>query len=125
MVTRYSDTFNNTNFRPLLIWTVLPNLTFYLIVRGFHRTFETGTACQQRTLTPPNTWSGRTLGLVCVLMSRPTSPELVLFPDFLSVEHPSVLLFVFFFLPFHRKYISYYAGYTITNNRYHWHNLLI
>ena len=42
---------------PLLIWTLLPNLTFYLIVRGFHRTFTTGAACQQRTLTPPDTWS--------------------------------------------------------------------
>ena len=27
---------HNTNFWPLLIWTLLPNLTFYLIVRGFH-----------------------------------------------------------------------------------------
>ena len=27
-----------TNFWPLLIWTLLPNLTFYLIVQGFHRT---------------------------------------------------------------------------------------
>ena len=26
-------------FDPLLIWTLLPNLTFYLIVWGFHRTF--------------------------------------------------------------------------------------
>ena len=71
-----------TNFWPLLIWTSLPNLTFYLIVRGFHRTFATGTACQQRTLTPPNTWSCPTLGLACVLKSRPNFPELFLFPDF-------------------------------------------
>ena len=28
-------------FDPLLIWTLLPNLTFYLIVWGFHRTFAT------------------------------------------------------------------------------------
>ena len=41
-----------TNFWPLLIWTLLPNLTFYLIVQGFHRTYATGAACQQRTLTP-------------------------------------------------------------------------
>ena len=40
----------------LLIWTLLPNLTFYPIARGFHRTFATGAACQQRTLTPPDTW---------------------------------------------------------------------
>ena len=71
-----------TNFWPLLIWTLLPNLTFYLIVQGFHRTYATGAACQQRTLTPPDTWSCPTLGLACVLMSRPVSPELVLSPDF-------------------------------------------
>ena len=64
-----------TNFLPLLIWTLLPNLTFYLIVRSFHRIFATGAACQQRTLTPPDTWSCPTLGLACVLMSRPISPE--------------------------------------------------
>ena len=57
-------------------------LTFYLIVQGFHRTYATGAACQQRTLTPPDTWSCPTLGLACVLMSRPIFPELVLSPDF-------------------------------------------
>ena len=71
-----------TNFWPLLIWTLLPNLTLYLIVQGFHRTYATGVACQQRTLTPPDTWSCPTLGLACVLMLRPISFELVLFPDF-------------------------------------------
>ena len=71
-----------TNFWPLLIWTLLPNLTFYPIVQGFHRTYATGAACQKRTLTPPDTWSCPTLGLACVLMSRPISPELVLSPDF-------------------------------------------
>ena len=34
------------------------------------------------TLTSPDTWSCPILGLACVLMSRPISPELVLFPDF-------------------------------------------
>ena len=71
-----------TNFLPLLIWTLLPNLTFFIIVQGFHRTYATGAACQQRTLTPPDTWSCPTLGLACDLMSRPISPELVLSPDF-------------------------------------------
>ena len=54
---------------------------FYPIVQGFHRTYATGAACQQRTLTPPDTWSCPTLGLACVLMSRPISHELVLSPD--------------------------------------------
>ena len=67
-----------TNFWPLLIWTLLPNLSFYLIVQGFYRTYATGAACQQRTLTPPDTWSCPNLGRACVLMSRPISPELVL-----------------------------------------------
>ena len=44
-------------FYLLLIWTLLPNYTFYLIVWGFHETFATGVACQQRTLTPLDTWS--------------------------------------------------------------------
>ena len=35
--------------------TILPNSTFYRIMRGFHRTFATGVACSQGTLTPPDT----------------------------------------------------------------------
>ena len=84
-----------TNFWPLLIWTLLPNLTFYLIVQGFHRTYATGAACQQRTLTPPDTWSCPTLGLACVLMSRPISPELVLSPDFWISNTPRYFSFAF------------------------------
>ena len=57
-------------------------LAFCLIVRGFHGACAAGAACRQRTLTPPDTWSCPTLGLACVLMSRPISPELVLSPDF-------------------------------------------
>ena len=61
---------------------LITEFDFYLIEQGFHRTYVTGAACQQRTLTPPDTWSCLTLGLLCVLMSRPISPELVLSPDF-------------------------------------------
>ena len=82
-----------TNFWPLLIWTLLLNWTFYLIVQGFHRTYATGAACQQRTLTPPDTWSCPTLGLACVLMSRPISPELVLSPDFWISNTPRYFSF--------------------------------
>ena len=63
------------------VWTLLPNLTFCRIVRGVHRTFATGAACEQRTLTPPDTLSCPTFGLASGLMLRPISPELVLFPD--------------------------------------------
>ena len=86
---KYSDTLHwwdiTPIFDPLLNWTLLPFYliaTFYLIVWGFHRTFATGAAGQPRTLTPPDTWSCPILGLACVLMSRPISPKLVLFPDF-------------------------------------------
>ena len=82
-----------TNFWPLLIWTLLPNLTFYLIVQGFHRTYATGAACQQRTLTPPDTWSCPTFGLACVLMSRPVSHGLVLSPDFWISNTPRYFSF--------------------------------
>ena len=82
-----------TNYWPLLICTLLPNLTFYLIVQGFHRTYATGAACQQRTLTPPDTWSCPTLGLACVLMSRLISPELVLSPDFRISNTPRYFSF--------------------------------
>ena len=82
-----------TNFWPLLIWTLLPNLTFYLIVQGFHRIYVTGAACQQRTLTPPDTWSCPTLGLSCVLISRPISLELVLSPDFWNSNIPRYFSF--------------------------------
>ena len=68
-----------THFWPSLIWTLYTNLTFYHIVQGFHRTYATDAACQQRTLTPPDTWSCPTLGL--------------LVSGLLNFEHPSVLLF--------------------------------
>ena len=77
-----------TNLWPLLICTLLPNLTFHLIVQGIHRTYATGAACQQRKLTPPDTWSCPTLGFAFVLTSRPISPELILFPDYIISNIP-------------------------------------
>ena len=56
-------------------------------------TYATGAACQQRTLTPPDTWSCPTFGLACVLMSRPISPELVLPPDFWISNTPRYFSF--------------------------------
>ena len=98
-MTIYSDTLHwwdiTPIFDPLLIWALWPNLTFYLILWGFHRTFATGAACQQRTLTPPDTWSCPTLGLACVLMSRPISPELFLFPDLWVSNIPRYFFFAF------------------------------
>ena len=69
----------------------LPNL----IARGFHRTFATGAASQQRMLTPPDTWSCPTLGLASVLILRPISSELVLFLDFWVSNIPRYFCFCF------------------------------
>ena len=57
-------------------WTLLPNLTFYLIVQGFHRTYATGAVCQQRTLTPPDTWSCPFWDLLLFYLLRPATPYL-------------------------------------------------
>ena len=84
MMTIYSDTLHWPGIiflTLLLIWTFY-RIDFLSNCERFPWTFAMGSACQQRTLTPPDTWSCPTLGLACVLMSRPISPELVLFPDF-------------------------------------------
>ena len=41
MMTIYSDTLHWSGITPILIWTLLPKLTFYLIKRSFHRIFAT------------------------------------------------------------------------------------
>ena len=103
MMTIYSDTLHWSGITPMFdpIWTFLPNLTFYRIARGFHRTFATGAACQQRTLTSLDTWSRPTLGLKSVLMSRPMSPELALFPDFWVSIIPRYFCFALHWVTFH------------------------
>ena len=63
---------------------------------GFHRASAMGVACQQGTLTPPDTWSCPTLGLACVLMSRPISPELVLSPDLWISNTPRYFSFALY-----------------------------
>ena len=68
-------------------------MTFYLSVQGFHRTYATGAACHQRTLTPPDTWSCPTLGLACVSNVETNLSWTCLFSGILNFEHPSVLLF--------------------------------
>ena len=63
---------------------------------GFHRASATGVARRQGTLTPPDTWSCPTLGLACVLMSRPIFPELVLSPDFWISNTPRYFSFALY-----------------------------
>ena len=75
--------------------TYLPNFTL-LNWRGFNRIYATGVACKQGTLTPPDTWSCPTLGLACVLMSRPISPKLILSPDFWISNIPRYFSFALY-----------------------------
>ena len=67
---------------------------FYLIARGFHRTFTTRAACQQRTLIPPYTWSLSHFG-TCECSNVETNLSWTcLLSGLLSFELPSVLLFL-------------------------------
>ena len=107
----------------LLISSLLPNLTFYLIARGFRRTFTTGVACQQMTLSPPVTWSCPTLWLAIVLMLRQISPELVLFPDFwvsnIRLYFCFLLLLINFIAkPFH--YVTNMDAFHFSKSEYIW-----
>ena len=69
----------------------VPNSTFYRILRGFHRTFATGVACRQGTLTPPDTCPVP-LGLAYVLLVETNSfPNLSLFFRTMLSEYPSEL----------------------------------
>ena len=63
---------------------------YYLIPRGFHETFATDAACQQRTLTPPDTLS---CFIACVFKCWDWSLLNLSLFRILNFEHPSVLLF--------------------------------
>ena len=74
----------------------VPNSTLYRILSGFHRTFATGVACRQGTLTPPDTWS-RTFGTcICSTCWDQSFSELVvILPDYalrISLGTFSILL---------------------------------
>ena len=47
---------DHIQWQPLLI-RLYTELDLYRILSGFRRTFATGVACRQGTLTPPDTWS--------------------------------------------------------------------
>ena len=96
-----------TNFWPYYWSWPYNRIWLYLIARGFHRTFATGAACQQRTLTPPDTWSCPPLGLASVLMLRPMSPELVLFLDFWVSNIPRYFCFCFYYVAHVLRCLAY------------------
>ena len=61
----------------------VPNSTFYRILSGFHRTFATGVACRQGTLTPPDTWSRPFGTCICSTCWNQSFSELVvILPDY-------------------------------------------
>ena len=74
----------------------VPNSTYYRILSGFHRTFATGVACRQGTLTPPDTWSRPFGTCICSICWDQSFSELVvLFPDYalrISLGTFSILL---------------------------------
>ena len=99
MMTIYNDTLHWSDIKPIFdpvtdldIITEFDNLPN---CGRFHRTFATAAACQQRTLTPPDTWSYPTLGLTCVLVFIPISSALVLFLNFWVSSIPRFLYFSF------------------------------
>ena len=108
MMTIYSDTLYWSGitpiFDPITDLDIIIEFDFFTELRGFRGTFATGAACQQRKLTPPDTWSCPTLGLASVLMLRPISPELVLFLDFWVSNIPRY--FCFCILPFSSRVCS-------------------
>ena len=84
-MTLYSDTLHWRDITPIFPFIDLDLITefdFLLNCVRFPQNISKGAACQQMTFSPSDTWSCPTLGLACVLMSRPISPKLVLFPDF-------------------------------------------
>ena len=69
-MTIYSDTHHWSDitkmFDPVIDLDLITEFDFLPnCARGVHRIFTKGAACQQRTLTPPDTWSFHTLGLAC------------------------------------------------------------
>ena len=74
----------------------VPISTFYIILSGFHRTFATGVACRQGTLTPPNTLSRPFGTCICSTCWDQSFSELVvILPDYalrISLGTFSILL---------------------------------
>ena len=69
----------------------LPKLTFTEL-RGFHRAFATGVACQQGALTLPDTWFRSPFGdLLMLQLLRPNSSNLPCIDLTFNLEYPLVL----------------------------------
>ena len=82
---------DHIQWQPLLI-RLCTELDLYQILSGFHRTFATGVACRQGTLTPPDTWSRPFWDLHIFYLLRPLFlPNLSLVFRTMLFEYPSVL----------------------------------
>ena len=90
---------------------------------------DLGAACQQNALTPPSNWSCPTLGFAFVLMPRPISPELILFPDFWDSNSPRHFSFPLWFViakfsskKFQHEYnfVFYIQHFTSLNHKLFW-----
>ena len=81
-----------TSFYPTLHqFNDLPNLTFTEL-RGFHRAFATGVACQQGALTLPDTWFRPPFwDLLMLQLLRPNSSKLPCLYSTFHLEYPLVL----------------------------------
>ena len=93
----------------------VPNSTFYRILSGFHRTFATGAACRQGTLTPPDTWSRPFGTCICsTCWDQSVSELVVILPDYAL----RISLGTFSILPFKRtKFV--YVRIQQVSSRYH------
>ena len=98
MMTIYSDTLHWSGitpiFDPITDLHLISEFAFSLIASGFHRTFATVAECQQRTLTPPDTWSCPTFGTFKCSQVETYISWTCLVSGLFSFEHPSVLLFL-------------------------------
>ena len=70
----------------------LPNSTFYRLMWDSHRTFTTGVACWQGTLTPPDTCPVPFGTCICSICWDQSFPELVIFSGLFTSNIPRYLL---------------------------------
>ena len=88
VILKWSDT--TSIFDPVTDEDLITEFDFSPIVPGFHRTFATDAACQQRTLTPQDIWSCPT----CICSNVEINISWTcLVSGLLSFKHPLVLLF--------------------------------
>ena len=84
-----------TLYRSDFIRDLITELNLHKIMRGFHRTFATGVACRQGSLTPPDTWSRPIIDWHMFYLLRP-----IFFPNLSLFSGPCTLNIPHYILPF-------------------------